>query len=193
MTFREKRKHLLELYRRFDKEARPYLKEAVCDRGCGGCCVTRGWIDATTLEGTILFEKVRSLPPGARSRLLAGVEREMAAKEAGGDAPVRCGFLRDDDICAVYPARPFSCRRLYSIRRCGDDGATVHKKLWELGEKIAIEIQRLDDTGYTGHLSFIVHLLRQTAFRKFYQEGGFDPEAVREFGEAHGLSINRFR
>jgi hypothetical protein len=53
------------------------------------------------------------------------------------------------------------------------------------------ELQRLDDTGYSGHISYVLHLLEDASFRKLYQSGGFAPEKVMKFGKAHGLIINK--
>ncbi len=53
-------------------------------------------------------------------------------------------------------------------------------------------MQQLDDTGYSGHISFILHLLDRPSFRKLYLAGGFDPQKIMAFGRAHGIIINRF-
>ncbi len=53
------------------------------------------------------------------------------------------------------------------------------------------EIQKLDDAGYSGHISYIIHLLDDLSFRKLYLSGGFAPEQIMKFGKTHGLIINR--
>jgi hypothetical protein len=53
-------------------------------------------------------------------------------------------------------------------------------------------MQRLDRTGYSGHISFILHLLEKPGFRKLYLSGGFDPGKIAKFGKTHGLVINHF-
>ncbi|MBW1717643.1 MAG: hypothetical protein JRJ77_17835 [Deltaproteobacteria bacterium] len=53
-------------------------------------------------------------------------------------------------------------------------------------------MQRLDDTGYSGHISFILYLLDKPGFRKLYLSGGFDPGKIARFGKSHGIVINRF-
>jgi hypothetical protein len=54
------------------------------------------------------------------------------------------------------------------------------------------EIQRLDNTGYSGHISFILHLLGMAEFRKAYLSGAFNPALIADFGKSHGIIINRF-
>ncbi len=52
-------------------------------------------------------------------------------------------------------------------------------------------MQQLDDTGYSGHISFVLYLLDRPEFRKIYLSGGFDPSKIMEFGKNHGMVINR--
>jgi hypothetical protein len=53
-------------------------------------------------------------------------------------------------------------------------------------------MQELDDTGYSGHLSFILHLLEKASFRNQYVRGGFDPKKIMRFGKSHRIMINRY-
>ena len=53
------------------------------------------------------------------------------------------------------------------------------------------KLQQLDDTGYSGHISFVLTLLENPGFLELYRSGGFSPEAVAEFGRQHRLIINR--
>ncbi len=100
-------------------------------------------------------------------------------------------FLKEDHTCLIYEIRPFSCRQLYSVEKCGPAGATLHRQAKEMAEKTVKQLQRLDENGYSGHISFILHLLDSREFREFYQSGGFDPSRIRDFGKSSGLLINR--
>jgi hypothetical protein len=51
--------------------------------------------------------------------------------------------------------------------------------------------RKLDDTGYSGHLSYILFMLDNPAFLTPYLAGDHRPEAVMAFGRTHGIMINR--
>jgi hypothetical protein len=53
------------------------------------------------------------------------------------------------------------------------------------------KLQYLDDTGYSGHLSYILYLISLPDFKVLYQTGGFDPAKIMSFGKRHGIVINR--
>ena len=92
----------------------------------------------------------------------------------------------------LYESRPFTCRRIYSLAVCGtEQHPVVNRKVMDLGEKTIRRLQQLDDTGYSGHLSFILYMLNTPAFFQTYLEGRFQPEAVLDFGKSHGIVINR--
>ena len=106
-------------------------------------------------------------------------------------APAPCPFLAEDRTCRIYSIRPFSCRQLYSVRPCSATGPTVHRAARELVAETIRRLQALDDTGYSGHLSFVLALLETPGFLRFYRAGGFKPEAVADVGREHRLVINR--
>jgi len=60
-----------------------------------------------------------------------------------------------------------------------------------LAKRAVREMQQLDDTGYSGHLSFILYLLERPEFRKLYLARGLDPQKIMKFGKTHGIIINR--
>ncbi|MBW1743794.1 MAG: YkgJ family cysteine cluster protein [Deltaproteobacteria bacterium] len=190
MTFREKKEALKRIYERFEQDASEFKKDAICKIGCTFCCTDVGNVDTTTLEGVIIREPIERLPERLRRTVTKKVRQNRLEKENKKIA--RCPFLKEDDTCLIYDIRPFSCRQLYSIRECRGRGPTVHRQARELAKQAVSEMQRLDDTGYSGHLSFILHLLDLPGFKKLYLSGGFDPGRVAEFGKDHGLIINRF-
>jgi uncharacterized protein len=187
---REKGLKLLELYNEFEEAVRARVAGAVCGPGCADCCTNVGNIDATTLEGWAILSHLRTLPPAVRKAFDKKLKDNRRVK--GSSTLSRCAFLLKDRTCAIYPVRPFSCRRLYSVKVCGETGPTVHRGAWEIAQRLAAAIQSLDDTGYSGHISYILALLRDSKFCNVYLEGGFEPEAVRAYALEHGLSINRF-
>jgi len=190
MNLAEKKEKLKEIYESFEIDAYEYKKDAICKVGCTYCCTDVGNVDIITLEGVIIRERVNSLPQPLKGRVKKKIAQNKLEKEKGKIA--RCPFLKEDDTCLIYDIRPFSCRQLYSIRQCSGRGPTVHRQSTELAREAVKEIQRLDDTGYSGHISFILYLLDMPGFRKLYLSGGFDPGKIAKFGKPHRLVINRF-
>ena len=190
LDFKGKRERLFGLYDQFETAARPFIDAAVCKAGCADCCTSVGNVDATTLEGMVILTHLQNLPPADQKAFDRKLKENRKAKETSVFA--RCAFLLPSDTCGIYAVRPFSCRRLYSVRACGETGPMLHRQLWAQSEETLEAIHQLDDTGYSGHLSFILQLLRDARFRKTYLTGGFSPEAVEAFGKRHGLVINRF-
>ncbi len=189
MFIKAKIERLVELYTKFEETAQPYLEAAVCREGCADCCTNVGNVDITTLEGMIILQRLQTLPPAVQQQLQKGLKQNRKTKRQAKYA--RCAFLQENRHCRIYSARPFSCRRLYSLRRCGESGPVVHRQIWEAAQQIGLAIQNLDDTGYLGHMSYILQLLSDQQFRKTYLNGEFAPQAVRPFAMEHGIVINR--
>jgi hypothetical protein len=61
----------------------------------------------------------------------------------------------------------------------------------EIGDRTIVALQQLDDTGYSGHLSFILQMLEDAGFRDTYLAGDFKPEVIADFGKTHQIFINR--
>jgi Fe-S-cluster containining protein len=185
----KKRQQLICLYGDYVKIAQPYLASAVCRQGCADCCTTVGSVDITTLEGLIILRHLKTLNPKIQKDFNKRLKQNRKIKQESRFA--RCAFLGTDNLCAIYPLRPFSCRRLYSIRPCGENGPTVHRQAWEAAEQICFAVQQVDDTGYLGHMSYILQLLNDPKFLKTYLSGGFSPEEIRTFAMSNSLVINR--
>jgi Fe-S-cluster containining protein len=192
MNLKARKKELKRLYAEFEEQVGPFRRQAVCEEGCADCCTNVGEVHTTTLEGLLILEKLKAFSVSAREAIWKKLDENRAVKEQNGrGAYARCPFLGDDDLCTVYRVRPFACRRLYSVKRCGESGPVVHREFWELAERATVSIQRLDEYGYSGHISFVLQLLRDPAFRKVYVGGGFDPESVRDYAAPRGIVINR--
>jgi Fe-S-cluster containining protein len=190
MTLEQNKGRLKEIYERFEADALEFKKDAICKIGCTYCCTDVGNVDIVTLEGVIIRERVNSLSQPLKREVKKRIAENRLEKEK--EKIARCPFLKEDDTCLIYDIRPFSCRQLYSIKECRGRGPTVHRRATELSKEVVREIQRLDDTGYSGHISFILYLLDKSGFRKLYLSGGFDPGKIAKFGKTHRLVINRF-
>jgi uncharacterized protein len=189
LDFEHKKQQLSELYTRYAEVVQPYLASAVCGKGCADCCINVGSIDITTLEGLIIHKHLKELAHPLQKELNKKLKLNRRTKQDCKFA--RCAFLLADNSCIIYPLRPFSCRRLYSIRRCGETGPTVHRQAWDAAEQIRVAIQKLDDTGYVGHISYILQLMNDSRFLKVYLAGNFSPQEIRSFSTCYHLSINR--
>jgi hypothetical protein len=181
---------LRELYERYEETVEPFKRQAVCRRGCTSCCTVVGNVDVVTLEGLIIRERIEGMSPDIR----AGIEKRLTENKMRYEQRLQsdCAFLDPDGACMIYDVRPFSCRQLYSLRKCDSGGPLIHRQAVGIAQSTVREIQRLDNTGYSGHISYILHLLDMAEFRRTYLSGGFDPALIADFGKTHAIVINRF-
>ena len=178
------------LYDAFEAESAVYRREAACAKGCSYCCTDAGSIDCTTLEGLVIRNHIGRLPRARQTALRKALRREMKKREAGEKVP--CPFLTKTGVCSIYTVRPFSCRRIYSLHTCTKDKPPLlSRQVMTMARKTIAALQRLDKNGYSGHLSYILHMLEAPRFLATYQAGDFKPEEVMAFGQSHQIVINR--
>jgi hypothetical protein len=189
MTMQQKYQTLQQLYDDFESKVRPFKEGAICRRGCAFCCTHMGSVDVITLEVLAIMDYLETLSKPLRRRLHQQIRQDQRRK--GHDTVTPCPFLNKNDTCAVYSVRPFSCRQLYSLAPCEGKGATVHRQANHLARKTVDALKALDDTGYAGHLSFILQLLENDVFKRTYLGGGFDPASIAQFARSHAICINR--
>ncbi len=189
MDIKIKTKQLQTLYQQFDEKARVHREAAVCAAGCADCCINVGNVDAVTLEGWLILERMKNMDPRRRSQLKQKIEENAWIKEESRYA--RCPFLLDTLRCGIYPVRPFSCRRLYSLARCGESGPTVHRLVWQMAEETIAALKDLDGSGCFGHLSHILQVLQDPQFRKAYLNGESTGELLRALDCAKALFPNQ--
>ena len=178
-----------DLYDDFEIKVQPFKAAAICKPGCAFCCIHFGNVDVITLEGVRIHAWIEELAPAEKTSIrkkIAANMHQKAQKEAA-----RCPFLKPDNTCRIYAIRPFSCRQLYSLRECTGRGPTVHRQVVELARGTVYKLQQMDLTGYSGHISYILHLIDQPDFRHNYLAGGFEPAKIMSFGKQHGILINR--
>ena len=190
MNLEEKRKKLRELYDQYEREVVEFKKAAACEVGCADCCIDVGNIDITTLEGIIIYEQIASFEEQIHTEIKNRLAKNKAEREEKKLS--RCAFLNEDKLCIIYDIRPFSCRQLYSVKKCNGEPPTIHRQAMEIGRQIREKIQQLDTAGYSGHISYILYLLDNDNFRKCYLSGKSDPKRIKDFGRSHGILINRF-
>jgi Fe-S-cluster containining protein len=186
----ERSAKLRQIYEQHEKAAEEFKRQAACRRGCTSCCSVVGNVDVVTLEGLIIRERIGGMLPALRETVWERLDENRSRYERRLKSD--CAFLDRDGSCIIYDIRPFSCRQLYSVKECAGGGPTIHRQAVALARDAVREIQRLDDNGYSGHLSYILHLLDRDEFRKVYCSGGFVPGRIVKFAKAHGIMINRF-
>ncbi len=181
---------LQPIYDTFEHEAAPYKTQAACCKGCAYCCTEAGAIHITTVEGLAIQTAMTGLAKPQRAAAKKALAKEMSRREKGLSSP--CAFLMKNKACMIYEARPFACRRIYSLETCSKEQPPIlSRHVMEMGESAIKSLQRLDDTGYSGHLSYILHMLDAPRFLETYLAGAFKPEEVTDFGKSHQILINR--
>lgn len=189
MDIKAKQEKLKDIYNDFKRQAKPFTINAVCKPGCAFCCIHFGHVDVITLEGFIIHEWMETLSKSDQIDIRKKLAKNMKKKK--NRSVIRCPFLSRDNTCRIYDIRPFSCRQLYSLETCTAKGPVVHRKAVELAKMTIKRLQHLDATGYSGQISYILHLIATPDFKKFYQTGGFNPTKIMPFGKKYGIVINR--
>ncbi len=110
-------KELDLLYQTFERTTAPFIAQASCGPGCADCCTNVGEICATTLEALRIMTYMDGLPILQGAVLRQKIAENRALKRQHLLLP--CPFLNSEKLCTIYPVRPFSCRRLYSLEPCG--------------------------------------------------------------------------
>ena len=187
---KDKCAQLKDIYAAFHADTRDLVKGRACTRGCSFCCKEAGSIDITTLEGMAIRKAMEKMPKSRQKTLTKAFRNEIKQRETGKTVP--CPSLIKNDGCMIYEARPFSCRRIYSAHVCSPDAPpAVSRQVMERADQTIAALQKVDNTGYSGHLSYILYMLSVPAFLKTYTAGEFKPEEIMEFGKAHRIVINR--
>ena len=141
----DKTSKLYEIYAEFEAAASDFRQAAVCAPGCAFCCTEMGTVDITTLEGLLIRERLSKMNRPVTAKIAKRLKRDIRKKEKGEKN--RCPFLQKNNRCLIYGVRPFSCRQLYSLKKCGKQGPTVHRQAVELARAAVARIQTVDDTG----------------------------------------------
>lgn len=187
---KDKLKKLQPIYQAFEEETREQTRGKACTRGCSFCCEAAGSIDITTLEGMAIRGAMEKMPRSRQKTLTKAFRSEIKHREGGREVP--CPFLMKHKACMIYEARPFACRRIYSAHVCTEDAPpAVSRQVMARADEAIRDLQLLDSTGYSGHLSYILYMLSVPAFLSTYETGGFKPEEIMDFGKAHRIVINR--
>jgi hypothetical protein len=178
------------IYADFEAGAARFKSGAACAKGCAYCCTDAGRIHITTLEGLAIRQALERAAKPQRAAAEKALAKDMRQKRKGLVSP--CPFLLKNKACMIYRRRPFACRRIYSLEACSSRQPPIlNRRVMELGADAIRNLQILDGTGYSGHISFILHMLEVPGFRDTYLAGDFKPEEIADFGKTHQIIINR--
>lgn len=181
---------LQQIYQKFEQEAAPYKENAACQKGCAFCCTDAGSIHITTMEGVVIRQTMGKLPRPRQIQLDKTLAKDMKKREKGQRSA--CPFLMKNKACMIYSVRPFACRRIYSLKTCSQGQAPVlSRRVMEMGTRTIRDLQLLDANGYSGHISYILHMLDAPRFLAVYMAKEHKPEEVMDFGKSHNIIINR--
>jgi len=179
-----------KMYANFEKDTAVYREAAACSKGCAYCCTDAGRIDTTSMEGVIIRQAIEKMPRSRQTQVKKALARDMKKREAGKSYV--CPFLQKNRACMIYPERPFACRRVYSLHVCTEEKPPqLHRQVMERAAETVKALQRQDLNGYSGHLSYILHMLEAPRFMQTYMAGESKPEEVMAFGKSHGIVINK--
>jgi hypothetical protein len=186
----EKIPELAKIYSSFAQETNAYRDQEACQKGCGFCCTDAGSIDMTTLEGLQIQRTIKTLPRARQLLLAKALAKNIRKREQQETHP--CPFLLKNRACMIYPVRPFACRRIYSNHVCTrENPPQISRHVMAMAASSIRALQQLDDTGYSGHISFVLHMLATPAFLETYLAGEFKPEEIMRFGKSHKIIINK--
>jgi len=178
------------IYDAFKTDTAVYREAAACSKGCAYCCTDAGRIDITTMEGLVIRQAVGKMPRSRQTQVKKALARDMKKREDG--MSLACPFLQKNRACMIYPVRPFACRRVYSLHVCTKEKPPqLHSQVMERAAETVKALQRLDLNGYSGHLSYILHMLEAPRFMQTYLAGESKPEEIMAFGKSHGIVINK--
>lgn len=185
-----KKRRLQPLYDAFESACAAYKHDAACRKGCSFCCSDAGGIHITTLEGLVIRERIAELSRPQQLTVKKKLAADMRRREQ--QKPSACPFLMKNRACMIYTERPFACRRIYSLQICSkNQHPMLNRQVMELGQETIDKLQELDENGYSGHLSYILHMFETPAFLNSYLAGEYDPESIMDFGKSHGIIINK--
>jgi Fe-S-cluster containining protein len=162
--------------------------DIACQKYCAGCC-TRN-VTITTLEGYFIathmissgkssfFENIESALPKKRFQPLTTTNRladlcmkgEDFPEEKHDDPNGRCPLL-NDNLCPIYPVRPFACRCFVSKKDCRKQGyAEVDPFILSVNNLFLQVIEHVDSQGFSGNLIDVLKFMSSKNNRRNYKK-----------------------
>jgi Fe-S-cluster containining protein len=151
--------------------------ETACRKKCSLCCTCN--VAMTTLEGRLIldflttrqknvfFRKLEKARTGKRYHPKVTINQLAEICKSGGEPPIEeidpnwgsCPVL-SDDLCPIYPVRPFGCRAMVSRKNCGTTGyADMDPFVLTVNNLLQQHIEHLDTQGFSGNFADVVQHL----------------------------------
>jgi len=161
--------------------------DIACKKYCAECC-TRN-VTLTSLEGYLiatrmissgksnLFENIENALPEKRFHPLTTTNRladlcmkgEDPPEEIHHDSNERCPLLKDN-LCPIYPVRPFACRCFVSKKDCRKQGyAEVDPFVLSVNNLFLQVIEQVDSQGFSGNLIDVLKFMASETNRNNYK------------------------
>ena len=174
-----------QIYRAYEEFL--HTLHIACKKYCAECC-TRN-VTLTSLEGYLiathmisygkagLFENIERALPKKRLQPLTTTNRladlcmkgEDPPQEKHDDSNERCPLLKNN-LCPIYPVRPFSCRCFVSKKDCRKQGyAEVDPFIITVNNLFLQFIERVDSQGFSGNLIDVLHFMGSKTHRHNYE------------------------
>ncbi len=166
--------------------------EAVCDRGCSGCCTRNVTITAGEGEAILRFVMAEGISPWFAEKLAQPINHQSAQFTTNEFAKAclegreldlsphlnaaSCPFLVDR-CCRIYPVRPFGCRFFASTTRCSSSQAALMPDYYfEAATAVAQLLEHLGQKEYWGNMLDVLPALLDIG--EFYEIGNQLPQTV---------------
>lgn len=161
-----KKKILDIIYRKFAEWSSE--EEFCCDKGCSVCCTQN--VTITAMEGVEILEfclanyqeswiaqkllqkDLASPPRQTTNEYFASYIEGIEVEESGTHTNATCLFL-DNNICTIYPVRPFSCRCFVSKKQCQQYGSASVPDYYPSASLTVMQIiEHLGQNEYWGNM-----------------------------------------
>ena len=161
--------------------------ETACKKYCAECCTPN--VTLTTLEACLIadhmisngqadaFEKVKTTRPENRFKPKTTTNR-LADLFRRGEAPPEevqrnlngnCALLTDN-LCPIYPVRPFGCRCFVSKYDCRKEGySQVDPFVITVNTLFMQFVEHVDAMGFSGNFADVLLLLASKENREHYR------------------------
>ena len=186
---------LQEIYRLYDGYIASFAPGAIaCRKHCADCCTSN--VTMTRMEGLLIRESMgreqmtARLPDISSSvfpRYRPGLSTNgyVLACKSGGDGdsesfaeeeypegePPACPFLKQN-LCSIYPVRPFGCRCMLSTRPCAQTGCADIDELTLTVSTVFLQfIEHIDQDGFFGNMTDVLHALSADQTNAFRAHG----------------------
>jgi hypothetical protein len=163
--------------------------DLACRKYCCHCCTSHATM--TTLEAFQIFRYLQSIggdemlarlpthadpnrfrPDYTTNRLALLCAEDLEPPQENYPSTKRPCPLLTDDLCPIYPVRPFGCRCLISQRDCGNTGvADVEEFTLSINTVFLQTIEHLDAGGCSGNFFDVMNAMSSEEHRRAYEAG----------------------